>query len=936
MNLKDIFESDETEWSVQGYIDEKELHDSIVDINKQNQNAVNEQLLNGKYDGITGEPVDVSTKRYVDIDAVLKDQERLSGDLETERYVSGNGDRNRSYQSNQFSKDGSIAGSYSQGNSGADAHIGSFGQNRSVPFSAVNTDPAPVDFSAENRMSREFSNAKGFEVAGKALNIANREVDLVLNSSMGKYDANDPNVPLDFSAENRISKGFSGAKGFEAAGKELNMANRAADLALNSSTGKYDGNDATTPYMAEYDVAEKVLDLAGRGSKTMVKGVPFVGHAIKTGSEKLFSTNVTYEQLEDTYPTAYLTVNDDVQCVNDDDFVATHEDVIQEDAVFETVEIQDASDMNISPDVPVISYNDFQSIFGGDDGSIDGLIEQLGIVSENEMVTANFDSESSANMLLISENQPELENNMGLMVISDSNMEDLSEKLGIVSENEIIHESGVMQIFESVADNHGVIVPDSENLSDTNLVLLDGNHALFDRDSDAMQHDLEQKLGIYNKKSKRGKLGDGLKNNIKNREKALARERFKFMVSVLINENKGGPTTDSGLGQIIFGGAARRVGGIAGYLGKKVIESLLPYAAAGLVALVLFLGGFLLIAGVITFPLFTVMNVSSGAGRELTVMNQDFDYPSSQDYIYTRAVSLYEDFCYEREDIVATYDDGLNEFVYDSNTATDYLSNSFSLIWAYLTTVDDEGIDNNDDLIVAYPSDSFNVMQRVSKEMFYYVKETIYKTNSSGQRVRAYRFTFVEKNYIQWFTDKFLAPVEGVQTKTPSHAAQNEYDLIISLTDGATPGSLQGVNLGDGTPPDAYDDALVAAIFAEGEKYLGVPYRLKPLPTPPTTFCCDIFVKYVFKNVGIAFPPDTYTAQGLYNVCAPVSPSEAKAGDLIFFSGTYSNGRTVTHVGIYCGNGVMLHSGDPVKYSNVNTPYWQDHFYGFGRYGVNN
>lgn len=870
MNFKDIFESEEMEWSVQGYIDEKELHDSIVDINKQNQNAVNEQLLNGKYDGITRDPVDILTKRYVDIDAVLKDQERLSGNPEAEHYVSRNGDSNRSDQSNQYSKDGSIGGSHTRVNSGAYARIGNFGQNSSVvPFSA-----------ADARI-----------------------------------------VPLDFSAESRMSKGFSDARGFEAAGKALNMANRAADLALNSSLGEYDSNDPKTPYMAEYDVAEKILDLAGRGTKKTVKSTVVAGHLMKKGAEKVFHTEVTYEQLEDD--PYYLTVDDD------DDYAASQENIVQEDNIFETVEIQDASNMDLATDVPLITYND-QSSFGSNDGSIDGLIEQLGIITENENISATSDSGRSANTLLLNENQTE--SSTGLMVISDSDIEDLSEKIGIVSEKEVLHESGVMQVFESVADNHGVIVPDSENLSDTDLVLFDGNHASFDRDGDMMQHDLEQKLGIYNKKEKKGNSGGGLKNSIKNREKALARERFKFMISVLTNENKGGPTTDSGLGQMIFGGAARRVGGITGYFGKKIMGSLLPYAAAGLVALILLLGIFLGVGGIIAFPMFTVMNVSSGAGRELTVMNQDFDYPSSQDYIYTRAVSLYEDFCYEREDIVAAYDDGLNEFVYDSNTTMDYLSNAFSLIWAYLTTVDDEGIVNNDDLIVSYPSDSFNVMQRVSKEMFYYVKETIYKTNSSGQRVTAYRFTFVEKSYIQWFTDKYLSS----PTAIASNAAQNEYDLIISLTDGATPGSLQGVNLGDGTPPDAYDDALVAAIFAEGEKYLGVPYRLEPLPTPPTTFCCDVFVKYVFKNVGIAFPPDTYTAQGIYDVCTPISPSEARAGDLIFFSGTYTNGRTVTHVGIYCGNGVMLHSGDPVKYSSVNTPYWQDHFYGFGRYGVNN
>lgn len=840
MNLNKIFESDEEDWSVQGYIDEKELHDSIVDIDKQNQNAVNEQLLNGKYDGITGEPIDVSSKRYVDVEAVLKGQKLESGNPEAEHHEYENGTESRFYQSHSFSKN--------------------------------DTETVQSNFATENRMPSEF--------------------------------------------------GFPNEKGFEVAGKALNMANRTADLALNSSIGKYDADDSKTPYMAEYDAAEKVLDIAGKRAKKTVKKAITVGHWVKIGVEKIRSNDepdVESDQESDAIE------NENVEDANDGEAGSQ-----QEDSVFEKTEAQDAADMNLSSDVPVSSCGDLQSD-GGDDGSIDGLIEQLGIVPENENAVIS-DSGLSADM---QPNENQSVNRMGLTAASDSDVEELSEKLGIVSENQVLHESGIVQTFESVADNHGVIVPDTENLSDTCLVSLDESHAVFDQDGNAMQHDLEQKLGIYNKKSKKRGSGGGVAKNIKNREKALARERFKFMVSVLIDEKKGGATTDSGLGQVIFGGAARRVGGITGYFGRKIMKSLLPYAAAGMVVIILVLGGFLGVAGVVAFPLFTTMNVSGGAGRELTVMNQDFDYPTSQDYVYTRAVSLYEDFCYEREDIVAAYDDGLNEFVYDSNTATDFFSNAFSLIWAYLTTVDDEGITNGDDLIVVNPSDSFNVMQRVSKEMFYYETETIFKTitvtdangNSSTQIVEAIRFTFIEKNYIQWFIDKF---------SIPSHAAQNEYDLIVSLTDGAIPGSIEGINIGDGTPPEAYDDALVAAIFAEGEKYLGVPYRLNPLPTPPTSFCCDIFVKYVFKNVGIAFPPDTYTAQGIYNVCTPVLPSEAKAGDLVFFSGTYSNGRTVTHIGIYCGNGVMLHSGNPVKYSNINTPYWKEHFYSFGRYGVNN
>ena len=71
-------------------------------------------------------------------------------------------------------------------------------------------------------------------------------------------------------------------------------------------------------------------------------------------------------------------------------------------------------------------------------------------------------------------------------------------------------------------------------------------------------------------------------------------------------------------------------------------------------------------------------------------------------------------------------------------------------------------------------------------------------------------------------------------------------------------------------------------------------------------------------------------AQGLYNVCAPVSKANAQPGDLIFFVGTYDT-PGVSHVGIYVGDGVMIHCGDPIQYTSINSSYWQQHFYAFGR-----
>ncbi|WP_049895513.1 CD1108 family mobile element protein [Oribacterium sp. NK2B42] len=121
----------------------------------------------------------------------------------------------------------------------------------------------------------------------------------------------------------------------------------------------------------------------------------------------------------------------------------------------------------------------------------------------------------------------------------------------------------------------------------------------------------------------------------------------------------------------------------------------------------------------------------------------------------------------------------------------------------------------------------------------------------------------------------------------------------------------------------------VAALIAEAENYLGYPYVWGG-SNPSTSFDCSGFVCYVLTHSGYCNMPRT-TAQGIYNQCQHISASEARAGDIIFFTGTYNAGNPVTHVGIYAGNGQMIHAGDPIKYSSINTSYWQSHFYGFGR-----
>ena len=127
----------------------------------------------------------------------------------------------------------------------------------------------------------------------------------------------------------------------------------------------------------------------------------------------------------------------------------------------------------------------------------------------------------------------------------------------------------------------------------------------------------------------------------------------------------------------------------------------------------------------------------------------------------------------------------------------------------------------------------------------------------------------------------------------------------------------------------SYDDETVRRLFAEADKYLGMPYVWGG-SSPETSFDCSGFVSYVFTNSGVC-NMGRLTAQGIYDICMSVSPEEARPGDIIFFTGTYDAGEPVTHVGIYAGDGQMIHCGNPIQYTSINSAYWQSHFYAFGR-----
>ena len=130
-------------------------------------------------------------------------------------------------------------------------------------------------------------------------------------------------------------------------------------------------------------------------------------------------------------------------------------------------------------------------------------------------------------------------------------------------------------------------------------------------------------------------------------------------------------------------------------------------------------------------------------------------------------------------------------------------------------------------------------------------------------------------------------------------------------------------------PPEALEDEQFALMIAEAEKYLGYPYVWGGA-SPSTSFDCSGYVSWVINNCGVGWNVGRLTADGLLGICTPVSSADARPGDLIFFQGTY-NTSGASHVGIYVGNGMMIHCGDPISYANINTSYWQQHFYTFGR-----
>ena len=210
-----------------------------------------------------------------------------------------------------------------------------------------------------------------------------------------------------------------------------------------------------------------------------------------------------------------------------------------------------------------------------------------------------------------------------------------------------------------------------------------------------------------------------------------------------------------------------------------------------------------------------------------------------------------------------------------------------------------------------------------------YVKYIIEDVHDTLERIFSLQYMLEERVRRGVCTVKLtVKPMEDIARTILTDEQYERYKLYME-TKGNYPELFDSI---DSPQTQAvHGDMIVADAFtkvkAEAEKFLGCPYVWGG-SSPETSFDCSGFVSWVYNHSGWSI--GRCTAQGLYNICTPVSEGEVQPGDLVFFKGTYAT-YGVSHVGIYMGNAEMLHCGDPISYADLTLPYWKQHFFAYGR-----
>ena len=224
----------------------------------------------------------------------------------------------------------------------------------------------------------------------------------------------------------------------------------------------------------------------------------------------------------------------------------------------------------------------------------------------------------------------------------------------------------------------------------------------------------------------------------------------------------------------------------------------------------------------------------------------------------------------------------------------------------------------------------YTLTENVVKERRYYIETDTWTDEEGNTHTDSYRVYY--DYYICYVTlDNFN--LSHLPVYIMGEDKVSRYSLYMA-TLGNRPDLFPGSSyVGKYTaPPNSYevpgeylDDATFAAMLSEAEKYLGYPYVWGG-SSPATSFDCSGFVSWVVNHSG--WNVGRLGAQGLYNICTRTG--SPRPGDLVFFKGTYDT-PGVSHCGIYVGDGMMIHCGDPISYANLNSSYWQAHFYAYGR-----
>lgn len=380
---------------------------------------------------------------------------------------------------------------------------------------------------------------------------------------------------------------------------------------------------------------------------------------------------------------------------------------------------------------------------------------------------------------------------------------------------------------------------------------------------------------------------------------------------------KGGKAAASGAGKGAKKGTQKAVDGLKN-LGQKLVNM----ANKKVLLMILCVALLFMVAGGL-FSSCTAMWSSGGqvlVGTSFTAKDEDI-LGVEEDY-----TNMENDLRKEIDNIESTHP-GYDEYRYH----LDEIGHNPYELAAYLTVVYE-----------AYTHEQVQAeIARLFKEQYELILETIVErrstttTNPDGSTSTTYyNYYILEVTLI----NKGLGTVIDASGLTEDQ--KQRYEVILELMGNrpdifgddiyATPG---GGSTGEYTdydiPGEALTDTAFANMIREAEKYLGYPYVWGG-SSPSTSFDCSGFVSWVINNCGNGWSVGRQTANGLKNLCDIIPPSEAKPGDLIFFQGTYAT-TGASHVGIYVGGGMMIHCGNPISYASVESSYWQEHFYCYGR-----